>query len=231
MKFRLLLPGLLVLVLFAAACSAPELRDSNLLQDTSLATGDPCAAPCWRGITPGETSWSDARTILEDDPTLENLQVQTDEEGGTDAAAAAWSQRGGAECCQAFTEDGETVSILFLRTAPTVTVGEVIDAHGDPTYAVGSPFSDTQAIINLIYPNIPMVVYAFVPGTTGELAAGNEIIGALYMTQKDMDLLTTTSNLHTWEGYNAYSVYRGEEDAPFDITPSVTLTPTPTSAP
>ncbi|MDZ4766857.1 MAG: hypothetical protein SGI73_20145 [Chloroflexota bacterium] len=227
MKFRLLLPGLLVLVLLTAACSAPELRDSKLLQDTSLATGDPCAAPCWRGITPGETSWSDARTILEDDTTLENLQVQTDE--NSPAAAAEWQQRGGSACCQAFTEDGETVSILFLRTAPTVTLGEVIDAHGEPSYAIGSPFSDTQAIVNVIYPSVPMVVYAFVPGIVGEISAGSEIIGVLYMTQKDMDLLITTSNLHDWEGYNPYSVYRGDEDAPFDITPSVTLTPTPTS--
>lgn len=227
MKYRLLMPGLLVLVVFLAACSAPELRDSNLLQDTSLATGDPCAAPCWRGITPGETSWRDARTILEDDPTIENLQVKTDE--NSNAAAAEWQQVGGPPCCQAFTEDGQTVSILFLRTAPEVSLGDVIEAHGDPAYAIGSPFSDDQAIVNLIYPAVPMVVYAFVPGITGAVTADSEIIGVLYMTQRDMDLLEQTSSLHLWEGYDDYSAYRGDEDAPFDITPSITLTPTPTS--
>jgi hypothetical protein len=227
MKFHLLLLGLLFLAVFAAACSVPELRDPALLQDTSLITSDPCAAPCWRGITPGETSWRDALIILEDDPTIENLQTQTDE--NTKAAAADWQQRGGAACCQAFSEDGQTVSILFLRTAPTMTLGQVIAAHGEPTYAVGSPFSDNQAIINLIYPNIPMVVYAFVPGTEGEISANSEIIGVLYMTPKDMALLEVTSSLHRWEGYGSYSAYRGDEDAPFDVTPSVTLTPTPTS--
>jgi hypothetical protein len=229
MKFRLFIPGLLFLVVFAAACSAPELRDPALLQDTSLISNEPCAAPCWRGITPGETTWRDALIILEDDPTIENVNTQTDENAV--AVAADWQQRGGAACCQAFSEDGQTVSILFLRTAPTMTLGQVIANHGDPTYAVGSPFSDTQAIVNLIYPSIPMVVYAFVPGVEAELNANNEIIGVLYMTPKDMELLEVTSSLHQWEGYGPYAAYRGDEDAPFDVTPSVTLTPTPTSEP
>jgi hypothetical protein len=112
-----------------------------------------------------------------------------------------------------------------------MTLGQVIANHGDPTYAVGSPFSDTQAIVNLIYPSIPMVVYAFVPGVEAELNANNEIIGVLYMTPKDMELLEVTSSLHQWEGYGPYAAYRGDEDAPFDVTPSVTLTPTPTSEP
>lgn len=227
MKLRLLLPGVFTLLFFAAACSAPELRDPNLLQDTSLITNDPCAAPCWRGITPGETSWRDVLDTLEDDPTLENVQPQADE--NTNAAAAEWQQRGGSPCCQAFSEDGETLSILFLRTAPQMTVGEVIGTHGDPVYAVGSPFSDNQAIVNLIYPDVPMVVYAFVAGSEGEVAATSEVIGMLYMTQRDMELLEVTSNLHTWEGFASYETYRGDEDAPFELTPSVTLTPTPTS--
>jgi hypothetical protein len=229
MKFRLIMPGLLVLVFLLAACSTPELRDTRMLQDDSIITGDPCLAPCWRGITPGETPWRDAVTILEDDTTIENLQTQTDE--ATGAAAAEWQQQGGTACCQAFSSDGETVSILFLRTAPGVTLGEVIDTYGEPSYAIGSPFSDNQAIVNLIYPDLPMVIYAFIPGTNGSVTAEADIIGMLYLTQEEMDLLEVTSNLHIWEGYDTYTAYRGEEDATFDITPSVTLTPTPTNAP
>lgn len=224
MRLRLLLPGLLALVLVFAACApAPELRDEKMLQDNSVVTGEPCAAPCWRGITPGETTWSSALTILEDDPTLENISTQTDE--NSPAMVADWQQQGGSPCCQMFTDDGETVKIVFLRTAPGNTVGEVMDVHGEPTYVVGSPYSDDQAIMNLVYPEKRMVVYAFVPGTSGDLSASGDIVGLLYMTQADMDLLLVTSSLHSWNGYDTYQAY---DESEFEVTPSVTLTPTAT---
>jgi hypothetical protein len=123
-----------------------------------------------------------------------------------------------------YTEDGDTVSVLFLRVAPSLTVGEVISAQGEPTYLVGSPFSDDQAVMNLIYPEKSLVVYGFVAGTAGELSASSEIVGVLYMTPADMDLLIKTSSLQVWEGYQSYQTYDTSE---FEVTPAVTLTPTP----
>ena len=172
---------------------------------------------------PGETPWGDALTILEDDATLADPQVQSDEESG--AVVAEFQQIDtGASCCQMFSETGEVVDILFLRTAPDVTVGDLIDAKGEPAYLIGSPFSDDQAIINLIYPDIPMVIYAFVPGTTGELTEDSEIIGVLYLKPSDIETLFETSapGLQEWEGYQSYQYY---DESELEITPSVTLTP------
>ena len=224
MKHRLILPGVIALVLLFAACSPPPpLRDDTLLQDTSLITNDSdCAPPCWRGITPGITTWGDALTILEDDPTLENVTVQEDDE--SPAKVAEFQQQGGSPCCQMFTEDGEFVNVIFLRVAPTSTVGELIEIHGDPTYIIGSQYSDDQAVMNLIYPEQAMVIYAFVPGTEGSITEDSEIVGILYMTPEDMDLLIQTNDLHAWEGYQSYTDYQSGE---FEVTPSVTLTPTP----
>lgn len=224
MKYRLMLPGLLTLLFVFAACSPPpELRDNSLLQDSSLLSNDPCSAPCWRGITPGETVWRDALAILEDEPDLDAPQVQEDENSG--AIVAEFQQAGGSPCCQMFSETGETVDILFLRLAPTTTLGQLIERWGDPSYVVGSPFSETQAIMNLIYPEIPLVVYAFVEGeATGRLNEGSELVGVLYLKQSDMDLLLQTSNLNVWAGLDTYQVYASSTYA---LTPSVTLTPTP----
>jgi len=224
MKLRFLLPGLLALVLFFAACAPPpELRDPNMLQDTGLITGDPCEAPCWRGITPGETSWSDALTILEDDTTIENLQTQADD--NSNAALAEWNQKGGSACCQMYSDDGELVSVLLLRVAPNMTLGEVIERHGEPTYAVGSSFAETQAAMNVVYPEQNMVIYVFSEGVTGTISESSEVFAVLYVIPSQMDLLIQTSDLHAWEGYGAFEQY-SDENTEFEVTPMITLTPT-----
>jgi hypothetical protein len=219
-----MLPGLLTVLFFSAACQPPpELRDPNLLQDRSLITDEPCTAPCWRGIMPGETAWGEALTVLEDDSTLADPQVQSDEESG--AVVAEFQQIDtGAPCCQMFSETGEVVDILFLRTTPDVTLGELIDAKGEPEYLIGSPFSEEQAIMNLIYPDIPMVIYVFVEGTSASLTEDSEIIGILYLKPSDIDTLFETSEpgLQAWEGYQSYQYY---DESELEITPSVTLTP------
>ena len=259
MRVRLLLPGLIALVLLASAClPAPELRSDKLLRDTSLidapaaadaeaestaeaGSDDPeatqeagvgtaieCAPPCWRGIVPGETNWRDAVTMIEDSGVFANVQVEDVPDSGV--RQALWQEGAeGEPCCQMFSsEDGETVSVVFLRTAPQITMSQLVERWGEPEYLRGVEFTDDQAIMNLIYPEVPMVVYAFVAGPTeGQLSESSEIIGVLYMTQHDMDLLLQTNELHGWEGYQGFSDY---EEGEFEVTPSVTITPTPETA-
>jgi hypothetical protein len=106
-----------------------------------------------------------------------------------------------------------------------MTLGELLEAHGEPTYIAGQEFTPDQAIMSLVYPEIPMVVYAFVEGPeTGALTETSELIGMLYFVPEDMELLLQTSELHTWEGYQSFSDY---VDGDLEVTPSVTLTPTP----
>lgn len=225
-KKRVLVLVLVLVTLALAACAPPpNLRDNTLLQDTSLITGDPCAAPCFRGITPGVTEWSDALTILEDDSDFTNIQTQEDE--STDAVQVAWQQGENQVCCQMATNDGDIVSLIFLRTAPEMTLAELIEAHGEPTYTIGSEFTADQAIMSVVYPDVPMVVYVFVAGPEeGILSEASEIIGALYFTPEDMELLLATQELHAWDGYKSYADYTASD---FAVTPSITLTPTPAS--
>lgn len=212
-----------VVALLLVACAPPtNLRDETLLNDTSLVTGNPCEAPCFYGITPGETTWQEALTIIEDTSSFSNLQVQASENDAS--IQAAW--QAGSEspvCCQMATEDGQTVSLILLRTAPVMTLGEVIRAHGEPQYLVGSPFTEDQAIMNLVFAETPMIVYAFVAGTeAGEMTADSEIIGALYLTADEMELLLESTELYAWDGYKAYAAY---DTGAFDVTPIITLTP------
>jgi len=224
MRVRLAFFVLAVLLLLLAACAPPpELRNNALLQDRSLVTGEPCGPPCFRGIIPGETRWNDALTVIEDDPQFTNVQTQQAED--SDLVQAAWQDGNGQLCCQMISEDGEIVSGIFLLTAPTMTLGDLIRAHGEPAYLTGTEFTADQAVVNLFYPDIPMIVYAFIAGIeNGVLSSSSEIVGAVYLTPDQMDLFIQTLNLYRWDGMKAYSQYAANE---FDVTPSVTLTPAP----
>lgn len=224
MRLRLFPPGLIALVLLFAACAPPpELRDETLLRDDSLITGEPCEAPCWRSIIPGETLWRDAELLIKDNSDFEEYQTQTDEASG--ARGAIWKPAGGTLCCQVIAEDGETVNLILLRIAPDLTLEEVFEVQGEPAYAIGDVVSEDQAVVNLIYPDKPMILFAFVAGEAGSLSASSEIVGAFYMTQERMDLFMQTISLHEWEGYADYAAYSSSEDADFEVTPSITLTP------
>jgi hypothetical protein len=227
MKFRVLIPALLALVLLLiAACSPPNLRNEKFLKDDSLLTNQPCSAPCWHDIIPGKTAWDDALAALKKVADFEEPKTQKAENGP--AIGATWQQKNGDPCCQMVTEDGKTVSFILLQLAPTATVGKLIEARGEPKYVVGTPGNDDQAIINLFYPDSSMIVIAFVAGAKdGKLTASSEVIGAWYLTPERMDLILKTSNLHSWKGYEPYTTYAPDTPASqFAITPSITLTPT-----
>jgi hypothetical protein len=200
----------------------PALLNDKLLHDTSLITGEPCSAPCWRGITPGKTGWREALTILENqsDLILDPVQDAPD----SDAIGVQWKEADGELCCLMISEDGETITAISLQLAPDITVGEVFEVHDEPSYALGGEITEDQAIVNLIYPDRPMIVVAFVAGKTGELMESSEVIAVSYLNPTDMQLVIQTSNLHAWEGYQPFSVYTADAEEDFEVTPSITLT-------
>ncbi|MDX2076822.1 MAG: hypothetical protein SFZ02_10350 [bacterium] len=214
MKLRniLLLVGLVFLI--AACAPTPQLRSDRLLKDDSVVSDEPCAPPCWRNIIPGGTKWNDALNIIRDDPTLASLQTRTDE--ATKQIGAAWAQKDGDNCCQMFSEDGQTVSFIVAQTTPIIRLGEVIEKHGEPSYIIGDTVSSDQALVSVYYPDIPMLIYVFVEGENGAISDRSEVVGFAYLTSDLMGELLQTSNLHTWDGYKTFNEYMQSE---FELTP------------
>lgn len=213
MKLTHWLPLLLVALLLAACSPPPQLLNDNLLQDTSLITGEPCEAPCWRGITPGETSWNDAQTIIEDDPQLANFELADIPEEET-ARAATFTTADGQQCCQMYSEDGDVVSNIFVLLAPQFTIGDVIEQYGEPTYMQGEDVTEDQTFIALLYEAIPLIVYVHGAGTAeGGLDADNQVIGAVYLTPNDVEAVIEATDLYEWSGYGMLSdLFNGEFD-------------------
>jgi hypothetical protein len=211
MKLRLIFVALVVMIVAAACQPPPELRNPEFLSDTSLLTDDPCEAPCWRGITPGETTWREARIIIEDDPALTEPTINDVEEGGQ---VMVFNYEDGPQCCQIYTEDGESVTQILTLMAPEMTLGQVIDKFGEPEYLSGADVSPTQTMVQLVFPDVPLGLLVFGEGIeTGELSADSDVIGAFYLDPADMELLLN-ANLYYWDGYGPLATIL---DGNFDI--------------
>jgi hypothetical protein len=234
MRLRLILPAIVLMLVVLSACSTPNLRNERFLQDTSLveAFSTECDLPCWRGITPGVTAWNDTIALLEDMTDVNDPQVQEIPESG-EAVGASWQPVEGDLCCNVVSEDGDTVSSIFLQLAPTVTLGQLIAERGDPLYVLGTPGTDDQAVVNLYYPDLSMIVFVFVAGATnGQLNESSEVIGIFLTTEDRIQLGIQLSNLYAWDGYQPFSAYSPDVENPnYIVTQSVTLTPTVQATP
>ncbi|MCU0511839.1 MAG: hypothetical protein MUE40_04630 [Anaerolineae bacterium] len=202
MRLRLYCLALLLMLVVAACSPPPNLRDPNLLQDTSLLTDDPCAAPCWRNIIPGETSWRDMMIAIEDDPAFTTVEEVKDD--SSEARLVNFTTSSGSPCCRVYsTLDGRTVGQILTLLAPgQMTLGDIFDKYGEPQYATGADVTSDQALVSLIYPDVPVIVYVFAAGVAeGALTAASEVIGVIYLQPADIDDIVNNTSLYAWEGY------------------------------
>jgi hypothetical protein len=214
----------LPLAVLAAGC-LPEasLRSELFLDDQSLISGEPCEAPCWNGITPGETTWNEAIEIINADETFEGFETNA-EEG---LRQAVWQKAGsGQYCCRIISVDQDDAPLMytFLALAPDMIVDQVLETHGEPTYVTTFPFTSTESVVQMVYPEQLMVISILVGDSNSSLLANSEVVAVLYMSQSEMDTVLQTTELRAWAGYQAYSAY--EQGTPV-VTPSITLTPVP----
>jgi len=211
---RCLCRALAILAVLALAACAPNvnLLDDAKLQDTSLLSGEPCEAPCWNGIKPGETSYRDAKLILEGDGRFK-IAEESEAEGDNPGRVFSFAEGDNPSCCQVISRDGETISSFLLQVAPLMTFGSVYDKYGEPAYASGQQVSDEQAYVVLVYPDLPLVVYSFVDGGgQGEVSVHNKIIGVTYLADDEMQHLLTCAQLNYWKGFQSLDAYASGEE-------------------
>lgn len=208
------------LILFAAVALAGcagqvNLLDETKLKDTSLLSGEPCGAPCWNEITPGETSYRDARLILESSGRFK-ISEESEPEGDNPGRVFSFAEGENQPCCQVISRDGETITSFLLQLAPEMTFGPVFDKYGEPSYVAGQQVSEEQAYAVFVYPDTPMVVYNYVAGgAEGAVSVDNKIIGVMYMAPAEMGELLTCARLHSWKGFVSLRSYTESEEFDF----------------
>lgn len=203
--------SLMVAMLLAACSGEVNLLNDSMLSDTSLLSGEPCAAPCWNDITPGETRYRDAKLIIESDPNFK-ISEEPDPQEGSIVRSFTFAEGDNPACCQLVSRDGETVSSFLLQTAPLMTFGPVFDIYGEPDYVGGEQISDEQGYVALIYPDVPLILYAFVENPpTGEVSVSNPIIGTMYLGETEVEDLMECASLYEWAGFIAFTDYAERE--------------------
>ena len=185
---------------------APErsLLNEDFLNDSSLLSVDSCAPPCWRDITPGQTSIEAATAIITSIEALEIVQSSSD--------AFVFRSGDGAPCCQISSQDGgETVGSILLQFAPDSNIGQVIAARGEPTYVFGQPYSETEANLMLYYPEQNMLLSAVVAGVDGQLEATSPVVAVVYATEDIFAAAFASAPLQDWQGYLSYREYSADD--------------------
>ena len=119
----------------------------------------------------------------------------------SDESAFVFRQDAGVPCCQVASRDGETIATILLQIAPKTTIGEVIAAHGEPEYVTGQPFSETESVIMLYYPEQNMLLSVMVPGQDGQLAEASPVVTAVYATDEMFSEAFGSMPFDTWKGY------------------------------
>ncbi|MCY3917725.1 MAG: hypothetical protein OXG49_17105 [Chloroflexi bacterium] len=212
MNRRILFALFLIAAVALAGCAGEvNLLDETKLQDTSLLSGEPCEAPCWNGITPGETSYRDAEVILKSAGRFK-ITEESEAEGDNPGRVLEFAEGENPSCCQMISRDGETITSFLLQLAPAMRFGPVFDKFAEPKYVAGQQVSEEQAYAVLVYPETPMVVYSFVAGgAQGAVSVDNKIIGVMYMADSEMQELLTCARLHLWKGFVSLSTYADGE--------------------
>lgn len=185
----------------------PQPIVANLIAD------EPCAAPCWRGITPGETTWDEAAEIVRANKDLLDMEEQAaaDESG---AKVMFWRSLDGIDCCNMLSENGTSVDELLLLSSSAMMIGDVIEVRGDPTYAITRETAQGGFVVSLFYPENSLIVYVFVAGQSArDFNEESQIVGVSYMSPERSEQVIEELAPSDWAGYSGFLQYNSSATA------------------
>ena len=199
----------------------PPLKSDKYVADTSVVSGDPCAAPCFDKITIGQTTVADAITILKADTRFANVQTR--------GSQVAWTTAAGDPAGQLSANGAGVVDVIQMRIAPIVTLKQIIDKYGNPDYTLPQDYSPTEVAFGVIYEKLGLVMVAALDGQADSVKAENPIVLLEYFVPAELSQNIANTPLNGWQGYQPYSVYKAATPV-HTPPPPPTVPPQPTAA-
>lgn len=132
---------LVAILLFLCGCgessqvaddAPPELDRSLLLTD------DPCAAPCWAGLVPGESSKEEVHAVLASSLWVREGSVESipRHDFGPGGVEIIWDDRdiphGANRVYRAYVVNDRLVLIMISVDYDNLTLGQIVDKYGSP---------------------------------------------------------------------------------------------------
>jgi hypothetical protein len=182
--------------------------DGSALRDPFI--GDPCAAPCWYNIVPGETTKDEALGLLNEQQ-LPCRYVDINES----------SQRG-IRCNSIWMpfEEANTIKmIVFYSPGDSITIGEVVEHFGEPNFVVfdsaGGTVEQPSVIIDLLYTDKGLS-FEVVTEEDSSLMLNEAFQLEAYTYRQPEDILSLVERLKSdknafifeWHGFADYQGYQ-----------------------
>jgi hypothetical protein len=148
-RFKSLLP-VVTLVLIVAGCASASTPNSpdDPLADHSFLNQQPCAAPCWYGLKPDQSSVSDVLTTLNKLPFVDPATVGKFSSGRDDTTNIAFTclHTKSTECSGIFTFTQGKLKGLTFHAPYQLTFQTMVDKLGSPDYIDYELFDHRQPI-------------------------------------------------------------------------------------
>ncbi len=211
--------ALVVLGLVLSACGTPPplVSDKYLDDSTLVSPPENCTAPCFHGITIGQTTYTDAVSKIKADSAFSDVQSQDK------PPAAQWKAAGGDACCQlSANQDSGLVDAILVKLKPKVTVQQVIDKYGKPDYVTYVDYSQQEVALGLVFSKIGLVTWVTPGDANSTLKQSDPVVVVLYTDPKDFSKILDTATFQGWNGYLSYQAYKSATPI---VTPRITITP------
>lgn len=185
----------------------PSPTITNRFTEGGLLSKEPCAPPCFFGITPGFTTEEEARSIIEQKEMFENCEdFDTSSVGGNSQGIR----------CNFFVVYfvDAMVNDLAFYPADEMTLKEIIAEYGEPnrlfTYSSSTPDNPLYGDLSLCFEDLYMIIDT--PSTIGEVYRTSEetrVLAVSYLSSEDQytRICSGLGGSQLWEGYGDYPVY------------------------
>jgi len=122
--------------------------------DRSILTDEPCAAPCWYGITPGISHLEEVRQSLATNPHVDQASIREQQITG-DRVQVDWLERGLFSGLGLLFLRNDVVERIYLRMRCNITLGQVVEKYGPPEKVAAwyARAAGTAYYIRLYYPS------------------------------------------------------------------------------
>ena len=163
----------ILMLLSTCLCACSEPWEKRLPEvDRSLLTDDPCRAPCWAGLVPGEATKADVLLALESSPWVKEGSIISR------PISVLWEDQGNRfyPWNRAHVRGGY-LALIEIQIDFELTLGELVGKFGPPegVYAYEKLHSYTYTVI-LDYPTLGMsFTSVLLPVSSSEVLLGRDV--------------------------------------------------------